>query len=144
MVAQEVGLELSDSLTWRVERLTASRSLMDHFRHFAISSGIGIVEGTHGAPPSRSATRQQTGPEGKVVVGAQIGELTMTTTDPSEMTPEARCAEVASIFAGGYLRLASRPRALPSNAQDGAENAPDSPPNLALAQAGIPAGISRN
>lgn len=59
------------------------------------------------------------------------------TTDPSDMTPEERRAEVAAILAAGYLRLARRPRPLPSSLQDEAEDLPHSPP-------GIPTGISRN
>ena len=59
------------------------------------------------------------------------------TTDPSDMTPEERRAEVAAIFAAGYLRLARRPRPLPSSLQDEAKDLPHSPP-------GIHAGFSRN
>ena len=59
------------------------------------------------------------------------------TTDPSDMTPEERRAEVAAILAAGYLRLARRPRPLPSGPQDEAKDLPHSPP-------GIPTGISRN
>jgi len=59
------------------------------------------------------------------------------TTDPSDMTPEERRAEVAAILAVGYLRLAYRPRPLPSNPQNEAKNTPHSPP-------GIHAGFSRN
>jgi hypothetical protein len=59
------------------------------------------------------------------------------TTDPSDMTPEERRAEVAAIFAAGYLRLAHRPRPLPSSLQDEAKDLPHSPPK-------IHAGFSRN
>lgn len=59
------------------------------------------------------------------------------TADPSKMTPEERCSEVAAIFAAGYLRLARRPRPLPPIPQEEAENTPHSPPK-------IHAGFSRN
>jgi len=59
------------------------------------------------------------------------------TTDPSDMTPEARRAEVAAILAAGYMRLARRPRPLPSSPQDEAKDLPHSPP-------GTHAGFSRN
>ena len=59
------------------------------------------------------------------------------TTDPSDMTPEERRAEVAAIFAAGYTRLARPPRPLPSSPPDEAKDVPHSPP-------GIPTGISRN
>ena len=54
------------------------------------------------------------------------------TTDPSDMIPEERRAEVASILAAGYLRLARRPRPLPSGPQDEAR---DLPPLVPLLQA---------
>jgi len=59
------------------------------------------------------------------------------TTDPSKMTPEERRSEVAAILAAGYLRLARRPRPLPSSLQNEAKDPPHSPP-------GIHAGFSRN
>ena len=59
------------------------------------------------------------------------------TTDPSDMTPEERRAEVAAILAVGFLRLARRPWPLPSGPQDEAKDLPHSPP-------GIHAGFSRN
>ena len=59
------------------------------------------------------------------------------TTDPSKMTPEERRSGVAAILAAGYLRLASRPRPLPSNPQEEAKNTPHSPPKMH-------AGFSRN
>ena len=59
------------------------------------------------------------------------------TTDPSDMTPEERRAEVAAILAAGYMRLARRPRPLPSSLQDEAKDAPHSPPETT-------AGFSRN
>jgi len=59
------------------------------------------------------------------------------TTDPSDMTPEERRAELAAILAAGYLRLARRPRPPHSSLQDEARDLPYSPP-------GIPTGISRN
>jgi hypothetical protein len=58
-------------------------------------------------------------------------------TDPSDMTPEERRAEVAAILAAGYMRLARRPRPLPSSPQDEAKDLPHSPPK-------IHAGFSRN
>jgi hypothetical protein len=59
------------------------------------------------------------------------------TTDPSDMTPEERRAEVAAILAAGYLRLARCPRPPHSSLQDKAKDLPHSSP-------GIPTGISRN
>ena len=55
------------------------------------------------------------------------------TTAPSDMTPEERRAELAAIFAVGFLRLARRPRTLPASPQIEAEDPP-----------GTPAGFSRN
>jgi hypothetical protein len=43
------------------------------------------------------------------------------TTDPSDMTPEERRAEVAAILAAGYMRLARRPRPPHSSLQDSAQ-----------------------
>ena len=60
----------------------------------------------------------------------------MSTTDLPP-TPEERRAEVAAILAAGYLRMARRPRPLPSNPQNEAKNTPHSPPK-------IHAGFSRN
>lgn len=59
------------------------------------------------------------------------------TADPSDMSPEERRAEVAAILAVGFLRLARRPRPLPSSLQDEAKDLPHSPP-------GTHAGFSRN
>jgi len=59
------------------------------------------------------------------------------TTDPSEMTPEERRAELASIFAAGFQRLAHRPRPSVSAPQDEARDLPHSPH-------GTCAGFSRN
>ena len=61
----------------------------------------------------------------------------LTATDPMDMTPEDRRNEIAAILAAGYMRLARRPRPLPSSLQDEAKDLPHSPP-------GIPTGISRN
>ena len=58
-------------------------------------------------------------------------------TDPSDMTPEERRAEVAAILAAGYVRLARRLRPLPSSPQDEAKDLVHSPPT-------IHAGFSRN
>ncbi|MBE3038144.1 MAG: hypothetical protein IMZ62_04960 [Chloroflexi bacterium] len=58
-------------------------------------------------------------------------------TDPSNMTPEERRAEVVAILAVGFLRLSRRPRPLPSRLQNEAKDLPHSPP-------GIHAGFSRN
>ena len=52
------------------------------------------------------------------------------TTDPSDMTPEERRAELAAIFAAGYVRLARRPRPLPSSLQDEAKDLPHPPPGI--------------
>jgi hypothetical protein len=59
------------------------------------------------------------------------------TTDPSDMTPEERRAELAAIFAVGFLRLARRPHPLVSAPQDEAKDLPHSPP-------GTTAGFPRN
>jgi len=59
------------------------------------------------------------------------------TTDPSDMAPEERRAELVAIFAAGYMRLARRPRPLPSSLQDEAKDVSHSPP-------GTHAGFSRN
>ena len=61
----------------------------------------------------------------------------LTTTDPMDMTPEDRRREIAAILAAGYMRLARRPRPLPSSPQDEAKDLPHSPP-------GTHAGFSRN
>ena len=49
----------------------------------------------------------------------------MSTTDLPP-TPEERRAEVAAILAAGCMRLARRPRPLPSNPQEEAKNRPGS------------------
>ena len=59
------------------------------------------------------------------------------TTAPSDMAPEERRAEVAAIFAAGYLRLARRPHPLVSAPQDEAKDAPHLPPETT-------AGFPRN
>ena len=64
----------------------------------------------------------------------------ITTTDPSDMTPQDRRAEVAGILALGFLRLkrgAGRPPGPAPAEPEQAEFAADSPP-------ATPAGISRN